>query len=51
MYELSIKYHVRHKDIGDNSGKFIANINLGLNYTKLSKIDILILLILIYQMI
>ena len=37
MYELSIKYHARHKDIGDNSGKFISNINLGLVYTKLSK--------------
>jgi hypothetical protein len=37
MYDQAIKYHLKHKEIGDASGKFTACVNLGLIYSKLGK--------------
>jgi len=35
MYENAIKFHLKHREIGDSSGKFTACVNLGLIYDKL----------------
>lgn len=35
LYEKAIEYHNKHKDIADNSGKFLAHINLGIIYNEL----------------
>ena len=35
MVNSAIEYHVKHDEIADVNGKFLASINLGLCYDKL----------------
>jgi len=35
MYQQSLKYHEKHKDIGNLAGKFTSSINLGMLYSSL----------------
>ena len=38
-YEEALEYHVKHKEIADVAGKFLAHINMGLIYDKLKDIE------------
>ena len=40
MYQQSLKYHEKHKDIGNLAGKFTSSINLGMLYSSLGIPDI-----------
>ncbi len=37
MYQQALKYHEKHKDIGNLAGKFTSSINLGMLYQGLGK--------------
>lgn len=35
FYKEAIEYHLKHNEVGDIAGKFIANVNLGIVYSAL----------------
>ena len=35
LYKESIEYHMKHKEIADVAGKFLAHINLGIIYNAI----------------
>lgn len=38
-YTDAIEYHLKHKDIADVAGKFLAHVNLGIIYEKLADFE------------
>ena len=39
LYENAINYHMKHKEIADVAGKFLAHINLGIIYNSIGEYE------------
>ncbi len=39
FYTDAIEFHLKHKDIADVAGKFLAHVNLGIIYEKLGDLE------------
>lgn len=39
LYQEAINYHMKHKEIADVAGKFLAHINLGIIYNAMGEFE------------